>query len=273
MTPPIYALQPPGADDRSAIELALVAQDVTGAPVVVLTVAGDTDVVLDDDSGLETRVLSGSSVPKAVHALAREERAGLIVVGSTRRGTLGQVLAGSTAQQVLHEAPCPVAVAPHGYKRGPVRSVACAFADTPEGHEALDAAALLARRADATLRVVTVLLPKGAMDSMRDPGFKPEKEHTMTGQDRSKLTEAAERAIAALPGPTNVELDVHVDDPAEILLRISEHADVLVCGSRGQAPRRAVVLGSVSRKLVNGAQCPVLVLARGVDRPLAELAE
>jgi nucleotide-binding universal stress UspA family protein len=154
-----------------------------------------------------------------------------------------------------------------------VRTVVCAFADTPEGHEALDAAHLLARRAGATLRVVMVLLPKGAMDSARDPGSKPERGHTMTGQDRAAHTEAAERAIAALPEGPNVELDVHVDEPADVLLRISEHADVLVMGSRGHAPLRSVMLGSVSRRLVNGAQCPVLVLARGVDRPLAELAE
>ncbi len=36
----------------------------------------------------------------------------------------------------------------------------------------------------------------------------------------------------------------------------------MVCGSRGYGPVRAVVLGGVSRALVDGAPCPVLVLPR-----------
>ena len=51
----------------------------------------------------------------------------------------------------------------------------------------------------------------------------------------------------------------------------SEHVGLLVCGSRGYGPLRSVLLGGVSRGLVDGAHCPVLVLPRGTVRPLEDL--
>jgi nucleotide-binding universal stress UspA family protein len=42
----------------------------------------------------------------------------------------------------------------------------------------------------------------------------------------------------------------------------SETLDVLVTGSRGYGAVRAVLLGSVSRALVRGAACPVVVSPR-----------
>ena len=36
--------------------------------------------------------------------------------------------------------------------------------------------------------------------------------------------------------------------------------DLLVCGSRGIGPRRRVLLGSVSTRLVRGADYPVIVV-------------
>ncbi|WP_372518091.1 universal stress protein, partial [Solirubrobacter ginsenosidimutans] len=43
------------------------------------------------------------------------------------------------------------------------------------------------------------------------------------------------------------------------------------CGSRGYGPLRSVLLGGVSRRLVDAAQCPVLVLPREAGRPLPDL--
>ena len=77
--------------------------------------------------------------------------------------------------------------------------------------------------------------------------------------------------MAALPPGVEVETTVHADDPADILLRVSEHVDMLVCGSRGYGPIRSILLGGVSRRVVDGAHCPVLVLPRGIERPLGDL--
>jgi nucleotide-binding universal stress UspA family protein len=68
-----------------------------------------------------------------------------------------------------------------------------------------------------------------------------------------------------------VEAERPVADAAETLIRASEHVGMLVCGSRGYGPVRSILLGGVSKRLVEGAHCPVLVLPRGIERPLGDL--
>ena len=71
-----------------------------------------------------------------------------------------------------------------------------------------------------------------------------------------RAEEALRRATDALDGDIPVETDAFVEDPADVLIRVSEHLDLLVCGSRGYGPLRAVLLGGVSRRLTAEAQCP-----------------
>jgi len=42
-------------------------------------------------------------------------------------------------------------------------------------------------------------------------------------------------------------------------------------GSRARAPRRALILGSVSRKVTERAHCPVVVLPRGATDATEQL--
>jgi nucleotide-binding universal stress UspA family protein len=161
-----------------------------------------------------------------------------------------------------------VALAPRGYTRSALRTIAVGFVDSPEGHAALVAAHALAARKGAQLRVVAAVHPTGGFD--REAG-KPERGHRLQGRHRLEAQAALDQAVAALPAGAEAEGELHVDDPAEVLLRISEHVDLLVCGSRGYGPLRSVLLGGVSRRLVDGAHCPVLVLPRGVEHPLEDL--
>ena len=91
------------------------------------------------------------------------------------------------------------------------------------------------------------------------------------GELRVRAESALHGVAAALDGDVTVETDVFVEDPADVLIRVSEHLDLLVCGSRGYGPLRAVLLGGVSRRLAAEARCPVIVLARGVEASLEAL--
>lgn len=62
---------------------------------------------------------------------------------------------------------------------------------------------------------------------------------------------------------TAPDLEVHqvfrLEDPRHVLLELSEDARMLVLGSRGRGPVRALLLGSVSVALARHAHCPVVV--------------
>jgi nucleotide-binding universal stress UspA family protein len=51
-----------------------------------------------------------------------------------------------------------------------------------------------------------------------------------------------------------------VGDPADELAELSQDLDLLVIGTRGRAPLRRAVTGSVSRKLIATARCPLLIV-------------
>ena len=66
--------------------------------------------------GAEAEATPSSSPARGLHELAEEIEADLILVGSARRGRVGQILAGSVGVALLHGSPCAVGIAPNGYR-------------------------------------------------------------------------------------------------------------------------------------------------------------
>ena len=298
MSAPILVGYQPLREDNAPVDFAAACAKATGAPLVVGAVAHGSEVesigraALEEEAaeadakGLEhlrarlegdgvnaeIRVLHGRSAPHVLHDTAEEIGAGLLVVGSTNRGHAGRVAVGSSAQRLMHGAPCPIAVVPHEWTAGGgVSTVGVAFADSPEGHQALHAAAGVARRLGASLRVLAAAKPHGfGQTHGRGDALTPAVTYEEVG---SALRASAERAIEAIADEAGmaIETDASVGDPAEFLIGASKHVDLLVCGSRGYGPRRAVLLGGVTGKVTAEAHCPVIVLARGVEGSLEPL--
>ncbi len=219
----------------------------------------------------ETRAIPQRSAARGIQEMAVRERASLIVIGSSHRGAVGRVMAGTTAERLLHGAPCPVAVAPLGYREPPggsIETIAVGYDGSPEAEAALAGAVVLARSLGARLRVVDVLdvMLMGTPALMSGPGYylKPE---DLGERARKHLT----AKVSSLPDDIAAEPRVIEGSPEAELTRQSEDADLLVVGSRGYGPHRAVLLGSVSGRLVREAACPVIVVPRGITTPLDEL--
>jgi nucleotide-binding universal stress UspA family protein len=299
MAKPILVGYDPKSSDRSPVAFALRAARFTGAPLVVAAVGSHADAhearveedLLDAGGGalgelerdldaeevvVETVELKSTSAARALHEAAEERDAGLLVVGSTRRGAVGRLLPGSTAQRLMHGAPCPVAIVPHGWQAGlGLSTLGVAFVESDEGHEALRGGHALARRAGATLRVLTAVKPgvRTTYGELQPGGdVRHGKGQTeVEGELRLRAEGELRDAIEALRDGVPIESDAFIEEPADVLIAVSQSVDLLICGSRGYGPLRAVLLGGVSRRLAAEAHCPVIVLPRGVESSLEAL--
>jgi nucleotide-binding universal stress UspA family protein len=223
---------------------------------------------LNDDPHLHRMAVADLSPACALERIARAEDAALIVVGPSHLGHLGHLHPGSTADRLLGGAPCPVALAPKGYRVRPpvIDRVAVGYDGYPEAEQALAAGAQLARATGASLRVVRAYTHDPIVLGV--PGFARVLPAAVDAE-RQQL----ERAVASLPPEVKAEA-VFVDgDPIRELTRASEECDVLVVGSRGHGPIGAVLTGSVSSRLARTAACPLVVVPRGSERPLAGLCD
>jgi nucleotide-binding universal stress UspA family protein len=220
---------------------------------------------------MRTLAVTEVSPAKGIQAVATQEGASLIVIGSSGRGGAGRVFAGTTAERLLHGAPCPVAVAPggfHSHVPGDIATIAVGYDGSAEAKAALAGARSIARVRGARLRLVEVLDATwmGTPALMGGPGFIMTPDN-LEARARGYLTAAAESLAPDVP----TEPVVAVGAPAQVLAEESQKADLVVVGSRGYGPYRAVLLGSVSGRLVREAACPVIVVPRGIEAPLEEL--
>jgi len=220
---------------------------------------------------VDLRAVAGPSPSQVLHAIAEELSAEAIVVGATHHGKGLRLLTGATPAAVLDHAPCPVAVAPDGFRDAVhgatgVRQVAVAFDGSAEARHALEVAAAWARRSGARLRVVTAV--SGASVGVYPP---PPLDATAYEQMAQLAREEARRrvdeAIAALGEGLVAEGAVLEGEPVATLVAESAGDDLLFAGSGGKGPFRRVLLGSVSTHLLREAACPVVVVPRGSGEP------
>jgi nucleotide-binding universal stress UspA family protein len=234
-------------------------------------VVARAQAVFSDEDHIEFRTLPSPSAAGALHAEAEREDAQIIVVGSSHRGTIGRMLLGTVAQEVLDAAPCAVAVAPPrlgaqreiGFSR-----VGVGFDDTPAAHDALAVAHSFACCAGAELRLLwaahltTRALPLAATSYVNPDYFE---------EVRTEVEDRLEKAAAPLREDVSVRAEIVRGQTTDALTAQSERLDLLVLGSRGYGPLARVLLGSVSRRVVSDARCPVLIVPRGI-RSLGELS-
>jgi nucleotide-binding universal stress UspA family protein len=268
---------------HDALELTRVLADATGAGVLVVTVLPygplplpyqtlkeeereRTQPLLEEAKEqlrsleVETRAFGGGSPAGVINDLAEREEIDTILIGSAHRGAIGRTLIGSVANGLLHGAPCEVVVAPKGYAsdaRGPFRTIAVAYDDTPEAEAAMKRAEAIALACRATIIVLTVTAPPTAVAGAGYAPANPPEAGAIVTRTVKAVDErlaATGRALAGAPGPMIIEACEEAG------------ADLLVAGSRGYGPVLRALLGSVSTQLIHNAPCPVLVVPRPESR-------
>jgi nucleotide-binding universal stress UspA family protein len=210
------------------------------------------------DLEIETRAYGGGSPAAILIATAEREAVDAIVVGSPHRGPIGRVMIGSVATSLLNGAPADVAVAPAGYaesEQGAIREIAVGYDGSAEAKLALRHAESLALRTNGRIHLVTVVTMPIAATAMA-----PQSYHPQVPADPERVITEGVHSIDDKLAATGVRLDG--DPAAELLKKCEDGIDLLVLGSRGYGPMARVLLGSVSRRLVQKAPCPVLVTSR-----------
>lgn len=236
------------------------------------TAAADADVeakraaarrLLADVPGATFEAVAERSPARALHDAAQEADAALIVLGATHRTGARRTVPGTTADAVIHAAPCAVAIAPAGYadaeEAAPFGLVTAAVDGGDETERVARVAARIARRAGGRLRLVTV----ADVPYSRGPaaagnlGYASLKD--VIGETAARTID---RAAGAVGDGIEIEPRVADGEVADGVARESADADLLVIGSRGYGPLRRVVLGSSTGRILHAATCPVLVVPR-----------
>lgn len=213
-------------------------------------------------------MLEANTIAHGLHAIAQRDNADVLVVGSTHRGAMRRMVPGSVGHQVVHGAPCPVAVAPGGFRApepGEPAVVAGAFDGSSESAHAVGAAALWAGALGAELHVIRVLeLPDPA-----NPIYGGVSYTDTVRRLREEADRTLGRAVADLHVAAGVTAELREGRPAAVLARESERFTLLFMGSRGYGALRRVLLGTVSGDLVALAACPLVILPRTAEKPLS----
>jgi nucleotide-binding universal stress UspA family protein len=79
---------------------------------------------------------------------------------------------------------------------------------------------------------------------------------------KAAAQELTDKVLAGIGGarPDGVTVDAVNGIPADVLLRASEDADMIVLGARGRGGFARLNLGSVSDQVAHHARCPVVII-------------
>lgn len=238
-----------------------------GIPPALDDLRGMAQTVINDAVARANRLGPALSVTAAVHTgsaakflIDASTRADTVVVGTAGRRGMARVMLGSTAAQVAAHGQCPVVVvrqAPPAALSAD-RRVIVGVDGAGVCHDAVGYAFGQASSRSASLTVVHGWWLEYAGDVFAVP---------YTGGEHEEL-EMSQRALVAeaIAGWSEKYPDVEVRqqivraEPVELLTKDSAGADLLVVGSRGRGGFSGLLLGSVSRHVLQLADCPVAVV-------------
>lgn len=190
--------------------------------------------------GARVHAVDGDPAP-ALTRLARDRACDLIVMGAHHKSGFLRWVQGSTAEAVVHGAPCPVLVVPRAW-RAP-RWILAPVHDAAYARRGLLAAAVLARAYKARLAMLEVV---------PDPEARP--------YTAKRISVQAERMPPALSRDVRPELEVRVGNPVKEILRAERARDMLVLVAHRKSLLGDLVLGTTVERVLRHSRLPVLAI-------------
>lgn len=216
--------------------------------------------------GARVTVEAGPSVPRALEHVATREDCDLLVVGSSRHADEGRVRIGTRTRQLLSELRCALAIAPRGMHRHHnhrLRRIGVGYDGHDESTAAVTLAGSLACAAQAELFLCGVVDdrdPSLGWGGMATAGAMMDRWEERIVAEMDALRDFGLNAASATGATAHAE--ILRGRPADPLLKLSEHVDLLVIGSRRWGAVARVLQGSTGEALAHNAACPLLVVPR-----------
>ena len=239
----------------------------SGSPSVEELLRAEVHTVLDGAAARARArhptldIAVNAPMESAAGALVRLSEGALrLVVGGPAKGRLEHVLLGSVVLPVVAHAHCPVIVVPvqrsSRHRRGSSSEWTAAMRAGARSSSPSRAAQLCGAAVTAVL-VWHVEVVGGVVVTERssERWAAVEKRYEALGH------RIIDPAVARHPG-VDVEIRVLHGPPAKVLVEagVDLRAELVVVGSRGRGGFLGLLLGSVSRRVVEQANCPVAVV-------------
>lgn len=209
-----------------------------------------------------------------INAAARERSADAIVIASKGRGAFGRLTLGSVADRVVRSAEIPVLVvrpsdALVDLSRPLLRRMIVPLDGSDRSMTALPVAAGIAAQLHASLHLVTVA--DFAHDAPPAVVYGAAYSQQMYDEYLAKIVQDARvwlDATAAKVAASGVETSVEVLDgsPAESIIGVARHGDLIVMSSHGRGGFTRWLLGSVAEKLIRYSPAPVMLVPARTER-------
>ena len=197
--------------------------------------------------------------------LAQAERLGtdLLVMGTHGRSGLERLFLGSTAEQVLRKARCPVMTVPSkaadAVPRGPVpfTRILCAVDFSESSKRALDYATRLAEEGQAVLTLAHIIETRPLYYD-----FAPPMAIDLTAWIEEARTRLRTMVPDAVRSSCSIREVVREGKPSREILRLADEGanDLLVLGVQGRGAANLFVFGSTTYHVMREAHCAVLTL-------------
>lgn len=217
------------------------------------------------------------SVPSGLLDVAEQHAATTIALGSSSAGVFGHVALGSVTSRMLHGSPYPVALATRGFRSGPngkVSRVTVAYGGSEQADDLVVAAAIVASRTAASLRLASFAVTPRPPYTARVGRLADD---ARVGEWAASMEAAADTALQQakdldpVPHPLEVVIG-YGEDWDEALDDIDwRDGDVLTVGSSAVGPAAQVFLGSRAGKIVRHSPVPVVVVPRVAAQEVAGL--
>jgi nucleotide-binding universal stress UspA family protein len=236
-------------------------------------VLAEAKAALPDDLDVAYRSLGCGSPQRGLRRLAISESIDLLVLGSSHRGRVGQLLPVGVARSLLRRSRCALAVAPRDFRyrqHAALRRLVVALDRSPVSELALDFVAGLAVRVAANSNAGTALRVFQVAAKASCACSRTELELAARTAIDKRIAGLADPGDGADPDAT---LQIYTSatmagsDPTTGLIDItSSEADCLVIGwPCRQGPRRRGLLRRA--RLLQRAGCPVLFVPARVRSP------